>query len=156
MSTGPGTIHRRSVLAAAATLAAAPGRAQGTRPERAVLTPALVEAAKKEGKIAWYTADDLVLATKVAKTFEAKYGMIVQLERSGAERIYQRIGQEYSSNIHAVDVATTSDLGHCVTWRAAGLLEPARPLHSPRRSVRLWRRVHPCQRAPHLLRRSSR
>ena len=119
-------IRRRAVLAITAGLAI--GRtASAARPEPSVLTPELVEAAKKEGKIAWYTADDLVLATRVSKAFEAKYGMTVQLERSGAERIYQRIAQEYSSNINAVDVATTSDLGHTVSWRASGWLAPFVP-----------------------------
>jgi iron(III) transport system substrate-binding protein len=115
-------ISRRAVLAATAGLAMT-RTALAARPEPAVLTPDLIDAAKKEGKIAWYTADDLVLATRVSKAFEAKYGMTVQLERSGAERIYQRIAQEYSSNISAVDVATTSDLGHTVSWNASGWLE---------------------------------
>jgi iron(III) transport system substrate-binding protein len=120
------SISRRAVLAAPAGLAIA-RNAQGARPELAVLTPELIEAAKKEGKIAWYTADDLVLATRVSKGFETKYGMTVQLERSGAERIYQRIAQEYGSDISAVDVATTSDLGHTVSWRASGWLAPYVP-----------------------------
>jgi len=119
-------ISRRAVLTATAGFALARS-AWAARPDAAVLTPELIEAAKKEDKIAWYTADDLVLATKVAKSFEAKYGITVQLERSGAERIYQRIGQEYSSNISAVDVATTSDLGHTVSWRASGWLAPFVP-----------------------------
>jgi len=120
------SIKRRAVLTAAAGLAIA-RTARAARPEPAVLTPALIEAAKKEGVIAWYTADDLVLATHVSKAFEAKYGMKVQLERSGAELIYQRIAQEYGSNIYAVDVATTSDLGHTVSWRASGWLAPFVP-----------------------------
>ncbi len=119
-------INRRTVLAASAGLAIA-RTAQAARPELAVLAPGLIVAAKKEGKIAWYTADDLVLATKVSKAFEAKYGLTVQLERSGAERIYQRIAQEYGSNISEVDVATTSDLGHTVSWRASGWLAPYVP-----------------------------
>ena len=119
-------ISRRAVLTAAAGLALA-RTARAAPPEPTVLTPERIEAAKKEGKIAWYTADDLVLATRVSKAFEAKYGLNVQLERSGAERIYQRIAQEYSSDIHAVDVATTSDLGHTVSWRASGWLAPFIP-----------------------------
>jgi len=119
-------IGRRTLLAAAGAVSVA-HHASAARPDGVVLTPALIDAAKKEGKIAWYTADDLVLATKAAKVFEAKYGITVQLERSGAERIYQRIGQEYGSNIHAVDVATTSDLGHCVTWKASDWLTPYVP-----------------------------
>jgi iron(III) transport system substrate-binding protein len=119
-------ISRRAVLTATAGFAVVRS-AEAARPDMAVLSPGLIEAAKKENKIAWYTADDLILATKVAKSFEAKYGITVQLERSGAERIYQRIGQEYSSNISAVDVATTSDLGHTVSWRASGWLAPFVP-----------------------------
>ena len=62
------------------------------------ITPALIEAAKKEGKVTWYTSVDLPVAEKIAKAFEAKYpGIAMKVERSGAERIFQRIGQEYAS-----------------------------------------------------------
>lgn len=125
------TLRRRAVLSALGGFglgSLAPARrAAAARPDFATLTPALIAAAKQEGKIAWYTADDLILATKVSKSFETKYGISVQLERSGAERIYQRIGQEYSSDISAVDVVTTSDLGHTVSWRASGWLAPYVP-----------------------------
>ena len=118
------TINRRGLLAGTAMLAAAgtTRTAWAARPAATELTPGLIDAAKQEGKIAWYTADDLVLATAVAKAFEAKYALPVQLERSGAERIYQRIAQEYASNVSGVDVVTTSDLGHTVSWRAQNLL----------------------------------
>ncbi|MFL5253377.1 MAG: ABC transporter substrate-binding protein [Rhodopila sp.] len=120
------SLSRRTLLAAAAGLAFARA-ARADKPAPETLTPDLVAAAKKEGKIAWYTADDLVLATNVAKAFEAKYGLTVQLERSGAERIYQRIAQEYASNINEVDVATSSDAGHTVSWNANGWLAPFVP-----------------------------
>lgn len=119
-------LTRRTILAAS-TVAAFAGTANAQRPEPQALTPDLIAAAKKDGKIGWYTADDLVLATKVSKAFEAKYGLTVQLERSGAERIYQRIAQEYASNISEVDVATTSDVGHTVSWNANGWLTPFIP-----------------------------
>ena len=61
------------------------------------VTPALIEAAKKEGKVVYYTSVDLPLAEKIAKAFEAKYpGIAVRVERTGAERVFQRIGQEYA------------------------------------------------------------
>ena len=67
-------------------------------PAAEAVTPALIEAAKKEGKVVWYTSVDLPLAEKIGKAFEAKYpGIAVRVERSGAERVFQRIGQEYSS-----------------------------------------------------------
>jgi iron(III) transport system substrate-binding protein len=113
------SVRRRAVLTAPIGLAAA-RVARADNPAPVAVTDALIEAAKKEGKIAWYTADDLVLATNVSKGFEAKYGIKVQLERSGAERIYQRIAQEYGSGVTEADVATTSDLGHTVSWKANG------------------------------------
>ena len=131
------TTTRRTMIAGATALTIAPA-ARAQRPPDNVLNQTLIDAAKKEGRIAWYTADDLVLATKAAKIFEGKYGITVQLERSGAERIYQRIGQEYGSNVSAVDVATTSDLGHCVTWKASGWLAPfvpAETAHWPRDAI---------------------
>ena len=71
--------------------------AAAAAPAPSAVTPALIEAAKKEGKVVWYTAIDLPVAERIAKAFEAKYpGIAVRVERSGAERIFQRIGQEYA------------------------------------------------------------
>jgi iron(III) transport system substrate-binding protein len=59
----------------------------------------------------------------MAKTFEAKYpGISVRVERTGAERVFQRVGQEYASNIHAVDVVNSSDAAHFIVWKRDGLL----------------------------------
>src|SRR6202000_1988255 len=66
---------------------------------------------------------DLPVAEKLAKAFEAKYqGISVRVERTGGERVFQRIGQEYSSNIHAVDVVNSSDAAHFILWKLAGIL----------------------------------
>ena len=68
------------------------------RRRRATSRRELIEAARKEGKVVWYTAVDLPVAERIAKAFEAKYpGIPVRVERSGGERIFQRISQEYSS-----------------------------------------------------------
>src|SRR4029077_18006185 len=64
----------------------------------------------------------------VARSFEAKYpGVACRVERSGAERVFQRIGQEYASNIHAVDVVNSSDAAHFIVWKRDGLLAPYVP-----------------------------
>jgi iron(III) transport system substrate-binding protein len=124
-------LSRRAVLKGATALGAtsifaSPLRAQA--PAAEVVTPALIEAAKKEGKVVWYTSVDLPLAEKVAKSFEAKYpGVAVRVERSGAERVFQRIGQEYASNIRAVDVVNSSDAAHLIVWKRDGLLQPYVP-----------------------------
>ena len=70
----------------AGTVFAEPVRAAA--PPAEAITPALIEAAKKEGKCAFYTAMDLTLAERLGKAFEAKYGIAVRVERSGAERIF--------------------------------------------------------------------
>src|SRR5262250_2823338 len=94
----------------------------------ASVTPQLIEAARKEGKAIWYTAVDLPVAERIAKAFEAKYpGIAVRVERSGGERIFQRIGQEYQSNIHAVDVVNSSDAAHFIVWKRDGILAPYVP-----------------------------
>ena len=96
-------------------------------PAESAVTPALIEAAKKEGKVIYYTSVDLPLAEKIAKAFEAKYpGIAVRVERTGAERVFQRIGQEYASRIHAVDVVNSSDASHFIVWKRDGLLAALR------------------------------
>src|SRR5262245_27214468 len=78
-------------------------------PAAKAVTSALIETAKKEGRVSFYTAMDLEFAERLGKAFEAKYpGIAVRVERSGAERVFTRIAQEYSSNIRAVDVVNTS------------------------------------------------
>src|ERR1044071_5439344 len=127
------TLHwsRRKILQASSALAAAalaPTRVLSAAPPAAAVTPQLIEAAKKEGKVVWYTSIDLPLAEKIAKSFEAKYpGIAVRVERSGAERVFQRIGQEYASDIRAVDVANSSDAAHFIAWKRDGWLAPYVP-----------------------------
>jgi iron(III) transport system substrate-binding protein len=127
----PKTLSRRDVLKAGTALAATNAfttHVLAQAPAAEPVTPALIEAAKKEGKVVWYTSVDLPLAEKVAKAFEAKYpGIATRVERSGAERVFQRIGQEYSSNIHAVDVVNSSDAAHLIVWKRDGFLQPYVP-----------------------------
>jgi iron(III) transport system substrate-binding protein len=121
---------RREVIGASSLIAtglfAAPLRAAA--PEATAITPALIEAARKEGKVVYYTSVDLPLAEKIAKSFEAKFsGITVRVERTGAERVFQRIGQEYASRIYSVDVVNTSDAAHFIVWKRDGLLAPFVP-----------------------------
>ena len=124
-------MSRRDMLAGTGALLA--GAAFSTRvvaaaPPPEPVTPALIEAAKKEGQVIYYTSTDLPVAEKLAKAFEAKYpGIAVRVERTGAERVFQRIGQEYASNIHAVDVVNSSDAAHFILWKRDGILAPYVP-----------------------------
>jgi iron(III) transport system substrate-binding protein len=123
-------LTRRRLLQGTAALggAAFATRVVSAAPAAEAVTPALIEAAKKEGKVVYYTSIDLPVAEKIAKAFEAKYpGISVRTERSGAERIFQRIGQEYSSNIRACDVVNSSDAAHMIVWKRDGWLAPYLP-----------------------------
>jgi iron(III) transport system substrate-binding protein len=131
--------RRRVMQGVAAASLAAPligRRAFAAAPEPSRVTPELIAAARKEGRVVWYTSIDLPVAEGIAKAFEAKYpGISMRVERSGAERIYQRIGQEYASNIRAVDLVNSSDAAHLIVWKREGLLAPYVPedvaLHFP-------------------------
>ena len=95
------------------------------------ITPSLVAAAEKEGKVVWYTSVDLPVAEKVARDFEGKYsGISVRVERNGSERLFQRIEQELTSGVHAGDLVNTSDGAHFVIWKRAGRLAPYLPIEA--------------------------
>jgi len=102
-----------SVLGLTLALSAFPAFAQDAR----------VEAAKKEGKVIWYTSLALPSAEKVAKLFEAAYpGIKVEVHRTGSQRILQRVMQELQANLKLVDVIHTSDAGHFVLLKEKKLL----------------------------------
>src|SRR5262245_16494395 len=121
-------LSRRDALKAslAAGLFATPLKAAA--PEPSAVTPALIEAARREGKVSFYSALELSVAERFARLFEAKYpGIAVRVERSGAERLFQRIAQEQESRINAVDVANSTDAAHYLDWKRNGWLAPYVP-----------------------------
>ena len=68
-------ISRRHLLKGASVVVA--GSALSTRvlaaaPPPEPVTQALIDAAKKEGQVVYYTSTDLPVAEKLAKAFEAK------------------------------------------------------------------------------------
>lgn len=107
-------VHRiTSLVALGLALSFASAAAQDAR----------VEAAKKEGKVVWYTSLALPSAEKVAKLFEAAYpGIKVEVQRTGSQRILQRVMQELQANIKNADVIHTSDAGHFVLLKEKKLL----------------------------------
>jgi iron(III) transport system substrate-binding protein len=101
------------VLALTLVMGAVPVSAQDAR----------VEAARKEGKVVWYTSLALPSSEKVAKVFEAAYpGLKVEVHRTGSQRILQRVMQELQANLKLVDVIHTSDAGHFVLLKEKKLL----------------------------------
>jgi iron(III) transport system substrate-binding protein len=119
-------LSRRGVLKGTGALLASAAfstRVMAAAPPPEPITPDLIAAARKESQVIYYTSTDLPVAEKLARAFEAKYpGIAVRVERTGAERVFQRIGQEYASNIHAVDVVNSSDAAHFIVWKRDGIL----------------------------------
>ena len=119
---------RRGILKGSTALAlggvfASVARAEA--PPAVAITPGLIEAARQEAKVVFYSSMDLPVGEKLGKAFEAQYpGVAVQIERSGSERLFQRVAQEFASNIHAADVINSSDGSHFIPWKKSGWLAP--------------------------------
>src|ERR1700704_6425056 len=100
-------LTRRDLIKGSAALGlsafAAPLKAAA--PEPMAITSALVEAARKEAKVILYSSMDLPVGEKLGKAFEAQYpGIAVQIERSGSERLFQRVDQGFARHIPAAGV----------------------------------------------------
>src|SRR6201991_3148870 len=113
-------LSRRDLLkgSAALGLSAISASVKAAAPEPVAITPALVEAAKKEGKLIFYSSMDLPVGERLGKAFEAAFpGVTIQIDRSGSERLFQRIDQEFASNIRAADIVNSSDASHFISWK---------------------------------------
>jgi iron(III) transport system substrate-binding protein len=111
----------RNAAAVLAAIVAMPALAQET-------TPAMVAAAEKEGKVVWYSSVDVKVGEAIAQAFREQYPKIqIDVERSGSERVFQRINQEYQANIKNVDVVNSSDASHFMFWKEQKWLAVHRP-----------------------------
>jgi iron(III) transport system substrate-binding protein len=110
-------IGRRVVLAAAG--AAALGRGA-----HAAIDPQLVDAAKREGKLTWYTAHtDGETAEATGRLFTSLYpGINVTVIRTTAQVAYQRVLQEIKNNVAECDVFSSTDPGHDEELKKRGKL----------------------------------
>ena len=124
-----------SVGSMAGALLADPLRA--APPAVSAVTPELIEAARKEGKVSYYAAIELNVAERLGKFFEAKYpGISVRIERSGGRcgqrhrddtaqgECPQRKARAGSQDAPAKRSLTDRAGVHCPTQHAAWLLRP--------------------------------
>ena len=113
-------IRRRTWLTAAALALAAPKLAFAQdAPD--------VAAAKREGKVVWYSSTPIAQANEIAQMFQAEYGIEVDLFRSGGSAILRRFMQEYSGRLIAADLLTTSDPAASRLLAGKGIFAPFRP-----------------------------
>src|SRR5262249_39109699 len=85
----------------------------------------LYEAAKKEGELTWYTAhSDDVTAQALGRKFQQLYPDIkVNVVRTTAQVVFQRVSQELKAGAMQVDVLSSTDIGHYVYLKEKNLLE---------------------------------
>jgi iron(III) transport system substrate-binding protein len=110
-----------------------PARSQSSKPsspaEIAAYTGSdrerlLVEGAKREGKLVWYTTLAVVQNKQIAATFEAKYpGVKVETYRTGSSALVQRVLNEAQARRHIADAFETT-LAGLLTFRDNQLLLP--------------------------------
>lgn len=115
-------LTRRSLLAGACALAAP--RLIG----RADAADAVdVEAAKREGKVALYTSAPLSTAQKIVNAFQQKYGITVELFRTGGVQVLRRFLMEQEAGHAGADVLVTSDLAAANDLKAKAMFLPFKP-----------------------------
>lgn len=118
-------MNRTSLLAAVAlatALLASPAFAQSDKAD--------LEAAKKEGKVSWYTSTPIATAQKLVSAFEKENpGVKVQLFRSGGEAVMSRFMQEHDAGRIGADLMTTSDPSTSAVLTKKGYFVPFKPAH---------------------------
>lgn len=84
-------------------------------------------AAKKEGKVVWYTSTPIAQAQKIAGLFETATGIKVELFRSGGSEVLRRFQQEGAAGRVVADVMTTSDPAASQQLAKKGTFVPFKP-----------------------------
>src|SRR5258708_7818026 len=104
-------ITRRSVLAglaAASALRALPAAAQAN----AFGPPELIEAAKKEGRLVFYTANFIEVEQEVINAFNKRFPFVrVEMVRAPGGQLITRVKTEASAGKLLADIVDHSDLG---------------------------------------------
>jgi iron(III) transport system substrate-binding protein len=98
-------------------------RAQEFRPD-----PVDEAAAKREGSVTWYTSTPVASAQNIAKAFEQKYGIKVEMLRTGGQNVLRRFQQEADAGRIVVDVITMSDMSAANALTKKGVFVPFKPV----------------------------
>lgn len=105
------TRRRRSLCLAALAALALAAPAWGAE-------DATLRAAKKEGKVTWYTAVATAVAQNACKIFnEKKLGVTCVVHRDGSGPLYRRILQEAKGGVFVADTFDSANTGHFLSLR---------------------------------------
>ncbi len=84
-------------------------------------------AAKREGKVTWYTSTPVAAGQYIANEFEKRTGIKVEMLRTGGQNVIRRFMQEADGGRINVDVITMSDMSAANAMTRRGLLVPFKP-----------------------------
>jgi iron(III) transport system substrate-binding protein len=114
-------ITRRRVITGAAALALP----SFVRPAAAGTID--LAAAKREGKVVLYTSAPVAAAQKVANAFQQKYGITVELFRSGGTQVLRRFMMEQQAGNASADVLVSSNPAAVINLASKGAFVPFKP-----------------------------
>jgi iron(III) transport system substrate-binding protein len=86
-----------------------------------------LDAAKKEGKVVWYTSTPIEQGQKIVDLFQKDTGIKVEMFRSGGSAILRRFQQEADAGRIAADVLTTSDPAASAALTRKGMFVAFKP-----------------------------
>lgn len=99
----------------------------------------LAEAAKREGKVVFYSSEDRKALEGANKAFEAKYGIPVELNRQSTGRILKVAQSEFETNTVRADVLDITNPLVFFEWKKKGYLKQWKPAHANEQVSDLFR-----------------
>jgi iron(III) transport system substrate-binding protein len=85
-------------------------------------------AAKREGKVTWYTSTPVEAGQFIANEFERRYGIKVEMLRTGGQGVIRRFMQEAEAGRIQVDMITMSDMSAANAMTKRGYFVPFKPV----------------------------
>ena len=90
----------------------------------------LLDPAKKEGKVVFYSSEDRTALTEPVKAFEAKYGIPIELNRQSTGRILKVAQSEFETNTVRSDVLDITNPLVFFDWKKKGYLKQWKAAHA--------------------------
>jgi len=99
----------------------------------------LVDAAKREGKVVFYSSEDRTALAEPVKSFQAKYGIPLELNRQSTGRILKVAQSEFETNTVKGDVLDITNPLVFFDWKKKGYLKQWKANHAAEQVSDLFR-----------------
>ncbi|HBY93838.1 MAG TPA: hypothetical protein DEP84_07675 [Chloroflexi bacterium] len=114
-------------------------QSSGSAESSALSGQALIDAAKKEGQLNWYTMIQRDTAEEMARRFKETYGIDVEIVRETSAKVLQKFELEAKSGQVNADVMMASDLDAVIGFQEAGYLAPSQSPNGMRQATPQFR-----------------